>query len=281
MPSHTALTAAAARAAHLIVDRAPFIFADTMAAALLGHRADELLGYHREHGSHPVLTTARTAAVCRSRYLEDRIAEAAARDVRQYVLLGAGLDTFGYRSSLNRHFRIFEVDHPAMQGWKRDALSAARIQVPPHLTFVPADFGVDSLTAALQTSGFDLASPAIVGWLGVTMYLTDSAIRQTLAALAGCAAGTEIIVDYMLPAGMRDDTGDSYVSQVGQAAADRGEPWLSFLSPAEVQALLTEAGFTVLAHVHQREAVPGELWDRSDPLRAANLSMITHAVRDR
>ncbi|HEY7323915.1 MAG TPA: SAM-dependent methyltransferase [Streptosporangiaceae bacterium] len=278
-PSRTALMAAAARAAHLIVDDPPFIFEDTAAAALLGDVADDLIRYHREHGGHPVLACARAQVVCRSRYTEDRLAEAAARGASQYVLLGAGLDTFGIRSALGREFRIFEVDHPATQGWKRQALAAARISVPPQVTFVPAELGVGSLIAALQAAGFDLTAPAVVGWLGVTMYLDISAISATLAALSACAPGTEVIVDYMLPAGLRDQTADDYVSQVSQAAADGGEPWRSFLAPEQVQALLGEHGFAVVEHVRQRDAVPGRLWERSDPIRPADLSMITRAAR--
>jgi O-methyltransferase involved in polyketide biosynthesis len=112
------------------------------------------------------------------------------------------------------------------------------------------------------------------------MYLDASAIAATLAALSACAPGTEVIVDYMLPAGLRDQTADDYVSQVGTFAADGGEPWLSFLAPDQVQAMLSEHGFTVLEHVRQRDAVPHELWERSDPLRPGDLSMITHAVRE-
>jgi methyltransferase (TIGR00027 family) len=280
MPSRTALMAAAARAAHLIVDHPPFIFEDTAAAALLGDQAGELIGYHREHGSHPVLATARAQVICRSRYTEDRLAGAAARGVTQYVLLGAGLDTFGFRSALGRRLRVFEVDHPATQGWKRRALAATGIHVPPHLTFVPAQLGASSLIAALQAAGFDPTAPAVVGWLGVTMYLDVTAICATLAALSACAPGTEVIVDYMLPAGLRDQTADDYVGLVSQAAAGGGEPWRSFLAPDQVGAMLGRYGFTVLEHVRQRDTVPDELWVRSDPLGPSDLSMITCAVRE-
>ena len=279
-PSRTALTAAAARAAHLIVDQPPFIFEDTAAAALLGDSADDLIRYHREHGGHPVLVTARAQVVCRSRYTEDRIAEAAVRGVRQYVLLGAGLDTFSVRSPLGGRLRVFEVDHPVTQAWKRHALTAAHIRVPPHVTMVPAELGADSLLAALQAAGCDLTTPAVVGWLGVTMYLDVHAISATLAALSAFAPGTEVIVDYMLPAGLRDQTADEYVSQVSQAAADWGEPWRSFLAPEHMQALLGEHGFEVIEHVRQRDAVPAHLWERNDPLRPADLSMLTRAARE-
>ena len=152
-PSQTAFTAAAARAAHLLVDTPPFIFADTMASALLGDRADEFIGYHRRHAGHPILSAARAQVVCRSRYAEDRLARAAALGIQQYVIVGAGLDLFGYRPGLARQLRVFEVDHPATQQWKRQALAAAGIPVPGTVTFVPADLAISSLADLLPASG--------------------------------------------------------------------------------------------------------------------------------
>src|SRR4051812_24610261 len=122
-PSRTAMTAAAARAAHLIVDGEPVVFADTLAYRLLGEQAEELVAYHRLHGDHLVLAGARAAVTTRSRFTEERLARAAAAGMRQYVVLGAGLDSFAYRSDL--YVRVFEVDHPATQEWKRERLRDA------------------------------------------------------------------------------------------------------------------------------------------------------------
>jgi methyltransferase (TIGR00027 family) len=269
------MMAAAARAAHLIVDESPFIFADTHAAVLLGERAEELIAYHRMHATHPVLATARAGVICRSRYAEDRLAAATAHGVRQYVVLGAGLDTFGYRSSLTAAVRVFEVDHPATQAWKRSALAAAGIVVPPELCFVPADLAAsDSLSGALHAAGFDFGQPAVISWLGVLMYLDREAISRTLAVLADCAPGTELIADYMLPKELRDEAGDLYVELVEPVAADRGEPWLSFFGPAEMGTLLAQHRFGEVTHVAQRDAVPKALWQRTDSLRPIDLSMI-------
>jgi methyltransferase (TIGR00027 family) len=273
------MTAAAARAAHLVVDQPPYIFSDTVAAAILGDLAAGLMRYHEDHPGHPVLAAARGQVLCRSRYAEDRLAAAVASGVHQYVLLGAGLDSFACRSSLAGQLAVFEVDHPGTQAWKRAALTAAGIGTCPGLTFIPAEFGDSSLAGALRAGGFDFGRPAVISWLGVTMYLDDHAIRDTLAALSGCAPGTELIVDYMLPDGLRDETGDDYVSQVAAVAADRGEAWLTFASPAEMTALLTEFGFEVAEHVRQRGAIPAVEWDRSDSLRPVELSMISAALR--
>jgi methyltransferase (TIGR00027 family) len=215
--------------------------------------------------------------ICRSRYAEDRVAAAAARGVRQYVVLGAGLDTFAYRSALD--VRTFEVDHPATQNWKRSAVAAAGLGTSSEVVFVPADLaaGPGSLASALREAEFDFSEPAVISWLGVVMYLDRSSIIQTLAVMAGCAPGTELVADYILPASLRDEAGDQYAEQVGSAAAQRGEPWLSFLAPAEMTVLLTERGFGAITHVRQRDAVPAQLWQRTDALRPTGLSMIACA----
>lgn len=276
-PSFTALTAAAARAAHLVVDREPLIFADTVAAALLGERAGELLSYHTLHGSHPVLAGARAQVACRSRYTEDALARAAGRGVTQYVILGAGLDSFAYRNRA-AGVRVFEVDRPATQDWKRRALAAAGIPVPDGTAFVPADLTAGSLSGQLAAAGFDAASPALVSWLGVTMYLTRDAIAATLAALGGFAAGTEVIADYMLPGELRDEAGAGYAEQVAQASAERGEPWLSCFAPGDMTGLARAAGFGEVRNVRQRDAIPAALWERSDPLRPADLAVLFHGT---
>jgi methyltransferase (TIGR00027 family) len=277
-PSFTALTAAAARAAHLIVDDEPRIFADVLASAMLGDQAGELLAYHRAHGTHLVLRSARAQAACRSRYTEDRLAGSVRRGVTQYVILGAGLDSFAYRPGLAGQVQTFEVDHPATQRWKRRLLSAARIAAPDGVTFVPVDFESDSLAGRLAEYGFDPSRPALFSWLGVTLYLTRAAIGQTLAVIGRFAPGTEIITDYMLPAGLRDEDGDSYVEQVAPVAGQRGEPWLTFLSPGDMSGLLAEHGFGSVEHVRQRDTVDAATWTRSDSLRPIDLSYLAHAT---
>src|SRR5215469_10333270 len=273
------MTAAAARAAHLVVDQPPYIFSDTIAAALLGGLAAELVRYHEDQPAHPILATARGQVLCRSRYAEDRLAAAVAAGMTQYVLLGAGLDTFAFRSALASTTTVWEVDHPRTQAWKRAALAEAKLEVGPRLSFIPAEFGGGALADVLRAGGFDFGEPALISWLGVTMYLDDHAIRETLAVLSGCAPGTELILDYMLPAGLRDETADNYASQVAAAAAARGEPWLTFASPTEMTTLLADFGFGQAEHVRQRDAIPPELWDRSDALRPVDLSMISRATR--
>jgi methyltransferase (TIGR00027 family) len=286
-PSLTALTAAAARAAHLIVDNEPVIFADTLAQAMLGERAEELLSYHRAHGTHPVLASARAQATCRSRYAEDRLADAIERGIGQYVLLGAGLDSFADRSPLADRVRVFEVDHPATQAYKRRVRGVAGGDggtaggdggTAEGVRFVAVDFGRDSLGEALARAGFDAGKPALVSWLGVTMYLDESAVEAIVAVLGGFAPGSEVVVDYMLPAGLRDAAGQMYAELVGQAAAEWGEPWRSVFAPGAMAALLARHGFGPARDVGQRDMIPDAAWDRSDALRPAELSRIAHAA---
>jgi methyltransferase (TIGR00027 family) len=270
--------AAAARAAHLIVDDEPRIFADPLAGRLLGDRAEELTGYHTLHGTHPVLSGARVQVTCRSRYTEEALAGAIAAGVGQYVLLGAGLDSFAYRGGLAGRVRVFEVDHPASQEAKRAAVAAAEIPVPGNLTFVPADLGEDSLVGRLADAGFDLSAPAVFGWLGVTMYLTTAAITATMTAIAGLAQGTELIADYMLPPDARDEEGALYGTLVAQASTERGEPWLSYFTPPQIASLARRAGLGVARSVRQRDTVPAALWRRTDSLHPAELAVIFHGT---
>ena len=276
--SFTALTAAAARAAHLIVDQEPWIFADGLAAQLLGEQAEELISYHKLHGTHPVLAGARVQATCRSRYTEDALSRAVRRDVGQCVILGAGLDSFAYRGGLAGRVRVFEVDHPATQDWKRRALAAAQVPVPEAVTFVAVDLATDSLAGPLLAAGFDTAAPALVSWLGVTMYLTPDAVADIMTAVGRLAPGTELVADYMLPAGLRDEAGAVYGELVAQAAAERGEPWLSCFAPGEMADMARRAGFREVRNVRQRDAIPAGLWQRPDSLRPAALAVLCHGA---
>ncbi|WP_245600649.1 class I SAM-dependent methyltransferase [Streptomyces sulphureus] len=276
-PNSTALMTAAARAAHLVVDRPPLIFDDTLAASLLGAQADELLGYHRVHGEHLVLATARAQATCRSRYTEERVDSAVRSGVRQYVLLGAGLDTFAYRSELADRVHVFEVDHPVLQQEKRDRLAAAEIQVPGNVTYVPLDFEHEELASSLSARGFDPLQPAVVAWLGVSMYLTAEAVANTLGAIGSFAPGTQVVMDYVLPESLRDAPAQQYVDAVTAFAAERSEPWHTFLTPNDLATLLSTCGLELVADVRQHEMLDAAHWERQDALVPLDLFRIAHA----
>src|SRR5690606_10052001 len=148
-PSQIVAMVAAARAAHLVVDREPFIFRDTMAASLPGEQGEEIIAYHRAYGDYIVLSGTRAQVTTRADDVERRLAEPAGGGVDQYVILGAGLDTFALRAPAGRPVRVFEVDHPATQRWKRELMVSAGLTTPPSLSFVPVDFETDDLMDAL------------------------------------------------------------------------------------------------------------------------------------
>ena len=276
LKNQTALTAAAARAGHLIVDTEPHIFVDNLAETLLGPQAREFIDYHRQHGTHIVLANARAQVVCRASYTESVVAQAIARGVTQYVILGAGLDSFAYRSPLAARIRVFEVDYPETQAWKRSRLDAAGITVSDGITFAAVDLETGALADVLRTTGFDANRPAVVSWLGVTMYLTETAIAETLGVIGRFAPGTEIVADYMLPPDLRDEAGQTYVDLVAPMMAERGEPWLTYLSPDDATKLLARAGFGDARHLRQRD-FDATLWQRADALSPSDLSVIAHA----
>lgn len=274
--SQTALMAAAARAAHLIVDHEPYVFVDRLAEPMLGDRAEELIAYHRLHGEHVVLAGARAQVVTRAHVAERQLGRTGAD---QYVILGAGLDSFAHRSPLAEAVHVFEVDHPATQAAKRERLAALRLPARGTVDYVPVDFERDELIGSLRAAGLDRDRPAMVSWLGVSMYLTRDAIGRTLDQLRALAPGSDLVLDYLLPAELRDEAGQTYADLVAPAAAERGEPWLSYFTPDEMASELGARGFGDIASLGQREALEPGLWDRADALRPARLAMIVRSRR--
>ncbi|WP_153536372.1 class I SAM-dependent methyltransferase [Actinomadura macrotermitis] len=272
-PSRTALATAAARAAHLVVDHSPHLLRDTVAAPLLGGLAEEIIGYHRAHGDHLLLAGTRALTTARAHYTERRVAESGAS---QYVILGAGLDTFAYRC--DGGVRVFEVDHPATQEWKRTLLAAAGLSPRGEVVHVPVDFEADDPWRALAAAGLDPHRPALVSWLGVSVYLTSEAIGATLAGLAALAEGSELVMEYLLPPALRDAAGDAYAAHAAQAVAERGEPYLTFLTPGETERLLAGHGLTVVEDVGLRDAVPAACWQRDDALRPFEFARLVRAT---
>ncbi|HEX3666476.1 MAG TPA: class I SAM-dependent methyltransferase [Rhizomicrobium sp.] len=239
-PSRTAQGAAMHRAAHQLLDR-PVVFEDPLAIAVIGRKAAlELKNGSDWHGfAAPAL---RAFIVARSRYSEDAVADALTRGIAQYVLLGAGLDTYACRTKTN--IRIFEVDHPATQAWKRQRLAAAGIALPVNLAFAPLDFERETLETGLACAGFDFTRPAMVAWLGVTPYLTRDAIAATLQFLtSSLARRSELIFDYAEPPDERDPVAKSRFAALAARVAEAGEPFRSFFTAAELHAALHDHGF--------------------------------------
>ncbi len=271
------MSAAASRAAHLLVDSEPFIFEDRIAEKLLDEQGAAMIPYHRASGSHPVLAGTRLAVTTRSRYAEEYLAATVTRGIDQYVILGAGLDSFAYRSPLASRVRVFELDAPATQEWKRERLSSAGIEKLGQVTFVPIDFRTDSVIERLAAAGFSAARPAFVSWLGVSFYLDEKDVRKTLGALGTMAPGTELVMDYVLPPELRDAGGEIYAGFAKPVAAQSGEPWVSEFTPERMSELLSEAGFEVVEQLGQRGAIDASLWNRSDGLKPSELWTIARA----
>src|SRR5271157_5063002 len=194
-PSRTAWAAAAHRAAHQVLEQGR-IFTDPLALRILGEDAETVA---RKAAERPSGRRMRIFIAVRTRFAEDALAAAVQRGVRQLVVLGAGLDTYAYRGALRDRLRIFEVDHPATQAWKRQRLADAAIPLPPCLTFAPVDFERETLAEGLAAAGFDPARQTFFTWLGVVPYLTEEAIWPTLGFIASLPNGAHVAFDYSDP----------------------------------------------------------------------------------
>jgi len=240
LPSRTALRVALRRAAHQLYD-SPIVFQDPIAVPILGETYAEELERTRFYMEKPFSLAMRAFLVARSRIAEDNLARAVADGVTQYVLLGAGLDTFSYRNPFPQ-LRVFEVDHPATQGWKRGLLLRSGIAIPQNLVYVPVDFERQSLSAELEGAGFDMRAPAFFAWLGVIPYLTLEAFRATVGFLSERPGGSGVALDYAQPRHVLpplEQLGrDSLAARVELA----GEPFQLFFTPEEIAAELSAFG---------------------------------------
>lgn len=243
-PSRSALRVASLRAAHQLLDE-PLVLLDPIALPLLGASTEAALREDPFQLNDPMSRGLRSVLVARSRFVEDELVRCVPAGVRQYVVLGAGLDTFAYRNPyLDEGLRVFEVDHPGTQRWKQQLLAEAGIDVPASLTFVPVDFERDDLGGALRQAGFRPDLPACVSWMGVTMYLSADAVLATLSTMAGFAAGSCLCFDYRVPATMLNPIERVIGEVIGMQAAAIGEPWLSSFDPERLQSQLRGLGFS-------------------------------------
>jgi len=243
-PSATAFRVAERRAVHQVLDR-PLVLDDPIALRIIGPRAAAAIRAHPRRFDSGFGRSLRLLLVVRSRCAEDALAAAVAAGVRQYVVLGAGLDTFACRNPYPpERLHVFEVDMPATQAWKRDLLARTKIEVPASLTFVPVDFETQTLSGELGTAGFRDDQPAFFSWLGVTMYLTRDAVLTTLGFVARRPPGSGITFDYMMPPNRL-----SWLRRIGfylvaRRVAKAGEPWKTWFEPDDLMGELKALGFT-------------------------------------
>jgi len=222
-PSRTALAAARHRAAHQLLEQG-CIFADPLAVRILGEDTDAIA---RQAVENPAGRTMRNFIAVKTRFAEDALAAAVEGGVGQLVVLGAGLDTYAFRGVMRERVRVFEVDHPATQAWKRRRLDEAGIALPGCLTFAPIDFECETLAGGLHDAGFDPTQQTFFTWLGVVPYLTAEAVWSTLGFIES------------LPNGAR--------------VAERGEPWVNYFESDKLRAKLTGLGFSMVEDLGPQE----------------------------
>jgi len=276
--SRSAERMALERAVHQVAD-APVVFADPLAVGMLRPEQAAALRAHPERfrGS-PIAKRMRAIVVARSRIAEDEVRRSAAGGVSQYVVLGAGLDTFAYRNP-HSGVRVFEVDQPSTQRLKQERLAAAGIAVPSSLTWVPFDFTRQSLPDALAAARFDRTRPAVFAWLGVVMYLDRLDVIETLRYISTLPTGTAVVFDYALPAEATPWPVRWFYRRTLGHFARQGEPWISFYTPAGLRADLFQLGFTEVEDLGGDEVNRRYLGSRRDGLTASGVGRIVIARR--
>jgi len=246
-PENTAVRTALWRALHVEVDPPPHVFEDTVGLQLAAPDDDWRSRPDMSSFTRPF----RASIVARARFVEDLVIKQTARGVEQYVIPGAGLDTFAQRRpQLLSQLRVFEIDQPGPQEWKRQRLIDLGFGIPANLRLVPVDFEAgDGWWERLLASGFDAARPAVVASTGVSMYLTKDAIIATLRQVATLARGSTFVMSFMLPIEMLDDDVRAGVERAAEGARASGTPFISFFTPEEMLALAQAAGFKEVTHV--------------------------------
>lgn len=268
-PDSTAVRVALWRAMHVEVDAPPHVFEDEIGLRLAA--PDE--GWRQRPDMDPSATRGfRAAIVARARFIEDLVIEQAARGVGQYVILGAGLDTFAQRRpEIGARLRVFEIDQPGTQAWKRRRLLELGYAVPDWLRLVPVDFEAgESWWEQLIGAGFDRNRPAVVVSTGVTMYLTKAATAATLRQIAALATGSTLAMTFVLPTELVDDADRAGLRASEKGAKESGTPFISFYTPQEMLALARDAGFEETRHVPGSALAERYFTSRSDGLRPSS-----------
>lgn len=271
--STTARGVALLRAAHLIIDAPPPLLDDSVIATLLGPRTEEYVRAEHERLQSAGARALRSHVLLRSRFTEDSLKSAVARGIKQYVLLGAGLDTFAYRQpEWARELSVVEVDHPSSQALKRERLATAGIRVPANARYADIDFEHETLADGFRRHDVEFDEPTFFSWLGVTMYLTREAIDAVLATVVAFPKGSEIVLTLSQPREAGED------NALAERAAEVGEPWISYFTPAELEALLRGHGFSNVTFLMRDDAFARYYHDRRDGLLPPRRTSIATAI---
>jgi methyltransferase (TIGR00027 family) len=262
-PGHTATLAAVGRAIHAESER-PLV-ADHFALGLAGEAGSTLMAQLTSQLPEASRQSFGLAFAIRTRFVEDAVEAAIEDGIGQYVILGAGLDSFAYRRpDLSERLKIFEVDRAASQAWKRSRLEKMDIAILASVAFVPLDHETDDLHRGLVGAGFDLAAPAIVSAIALTQYLAQPAIGRILELVASFPPGSRLVVTYVVPAGELSQMAAAGLAWTMSQAAERGEPFLSLFRSGEFDELLRRSGFSRVEDAGPRELLQMYLADRPD-----------------
>jgi len=273
------------RAEHQLLDH-PKVLNDALALRIIGKDSDSIMDADiLQSKASPMSPCLRATTVVRSRFVEDKLDLGVRRGVCQYVILGAGLDTFAYRNPYPEGIlQVFEVDHPMTQTWKRDRLENAGISLPNDLTFVPVDFETEALMEGLGDSGYDPAKSTFFSMLGVTPYLTLEAVMATLGSIAMAPEGSEIVFDYMIRPSLLNPDQQSFFQAFSQKVASAGEPWQTFFDPEVLKQDLRAMGYGYVEDNGPDEIDALYFKNRKDGLRVWKLTHLMSArigdVRD-
>ncbi len=265
VPDNTAVRTALWRALHVEADVPPHVFEDVVGLQLVA--PDD--GWRERPDMSPFTRPFQASILARARFVEDLLTEQVARNIFQYVILGAGLDTFAQRKpELASRMQIFEIDQPASQEWKRQRLIKLGFGMPLFLHLVPVNFEAgDAWWERLGAAGFDFGKPALVASTGVSMYLSREAVMATLRQVATLAQGSTLVMSFMLPIELNDPAIRTSVERAAAGAKASGTPWLSFFTPAEILAMAREAGFRKVEHISAATLAKRYFEGRIDGLR--------------
>ncbi len=270
-PESTAVRVALWRALHVQVDPLPHVFEDEIGFKLAAPED----GWRDRPDMNPEWTKPfRASILARARFIEDLVVEQSGLGVGQYVILGAGLDTFAQRRpEIASRLKVFEVDQPGPQEWKRQRLIELGFGIPEWLKFVPVDFEAGGAwLQSLKASGFDANRPAVVASTGVSMYLTQEAILAMLRQVTAFAPGSTLAMTFLLPIELADLEVRPGLERAVKGAQASGTPFLSFFTPAQMLALAREAGFKEVRHVSAADLAQRYFSGRTDGLRPPNNS---------
>ena len=279
-PSQTMIRTALWRAVHKLRDQDPKILDDPFAGLLAGFDTDQAILEAHDASDVARIPGIRTPFVVRNRYAEDELTKAVTNGISQYVILGAGLDSFAYRRpDLVQSLLVYEVDHPASQAWKQQRLTQLALATPPGLNHVPVDFETQTLSSELKRAGFRPNAPAFFSWLGTTQYLTREAVLSTIGEIAALTEpGSEVVVQFIAPPSTIPEGDAAIANLLAERSAQGGEPWLSYFTPTDMEEIFRQVGCKGLEHFGAAEATARYLQGRTDGSRVAAYFGMVKAV---